>query len=297
MGFFSRLFGKKEEKPQTRERKDQPSVFDIPSESDRMNWAIEKANLTLHYFEESLKKPSPAQQYFSIKVKIIDGNKAEHIWLSNPNFDTEGNLFGVVGNEPIDVKTVALNQKIGIDRNLISDWMIVENGRLIGGYTIRAIRVAYSGKDLENFDKGLGGIFVDEGVDYFVPNLETPEGAILLLESAYDEKDLEKAMSCKDFNKEAELMLSKIGKGLEQGGAEIIKKTAEVLMLSYTKSLQENGMPNFKGIKRAFPERQKVSEDHLIITEICQYPDGNKSSQKLNVCKIGKEWKVLGPAE
>ena len=64
-------------------------------------------------------------------------------------------MFGVVSNEPIDVKCVKLNQKIGIDKNLVSDWMIIENGRLIGGYTIRAMRDKLSGKALQNFDKGL----------------------------------------------------------------------------------------------------------------------------------------------
>ena len=49
-------------------------------------------------------------------------------------------MFGIVGNEPIDIRSVQLNQKIGIEKSLISDWMIIESGRLIGGYTIRAVR-------------------------------------------------------------------------------------------------------------------------------------------------------------
>ncbi len=135
-----------------------------------MNWAMDKSKLTLHYFEKCLKEPKQGQQYFSIKVKIEDERKIEHIWLTEPSFDSDGNLFGVVGNEPIDVKSVNLNQKIGINKDLVSDWMIIENGRLIGGYTIRAMRDNLSGQTLQHFDKGLGGMTVDDGEDYFLPN-------------------------------------------------------------------------------------------------------------------------------
>ncbi|MDF1694770.1 MAG: DUF2314 domain-containing protein [Saprospiraceae bacterium] len=295
MGLFSWLFGKKESASKVRKRKDEPDVVNVESSDDKMNWAIEKANLTLHYFEACLQNPKPGQSYLSIKVRIVDGQKVEHLWLKEPSFDAEGNLFGVVGNEPIDVTTVKFGQKIGIDRELISDWMIVENGRLIGGYTIRAIRSNYTGKDLENFDRSLGGIHVDYGEDYFLPSDKTPEGAIVQLEEAYNEDNIEKALSCKDFTKEAELMLAKLKK--ENVGEEIVQKTAEVLKMAFISSLQENGMPKFNGIKRAFPKREKVSDQHMIVTEVCYYPDGNSSIQRMNTYKIGDHWKVMAPED
>ena len=131
-------------------------MIDVASEDERMKWGIEKANHTLHHFEKCLSAPAPNQQYFSIKIRLEDQGKVEHLWLSEPSFDEEGNLFGVVSNEPIDVKTVKFNQKIGIDRGKVSDWMIIENGRLIGGYTIRAIRDGLSGDALKQFDMSLG---------------------------------------------------------------------------------------------------------------------------------------------
>ncbi|MCP4442543.1 MAG: DUF2314 domain-containing protein [Aureispira sp.] len=276
-----------------RERTDEPTVYDIPSEDERMNWAMEKAKLTLHHFEDSLKKPAPSQQYFSVKVKIVDGEHTEHIWLGDPSFDQDNNLFGVVGNRPIDVSTVKLHQKIGITKDLVSDWMIIKKGRLIGGYTIRAVRDGLEGDALVDFDESLGGIRVDEGEDYFEPNFDTPEGAILALESAYDEDDIEKALACKDFGKEAEIMLTpKIPINPDQ---EMIDKTAEVLKLSYIQHLKENGMPKFDGVKRAFPDRTPLSENHYLITEVCTYPDGVQSIQQLNTYKTEEGWKVLAP--
>lgn len=301
MGIFSKLFGKKANADQAkstnivRSREDQPDVVDVKTEDEGMNWAMDKAKLTLHYFEECLKQPKPNQVYFSIKVKIVDGEMIEHIWLTEPNFDDDGNLFGVIGNKPIDVQNVRLHQKIGIENNLVSDWMIIENGRLIGGYTIRAMRDKLSGAELTNFDKGLGGMIVDHGEDYFLPDDSTPEGAIVKIEQAFNENNIEKAIACKDFNKEAELMLAKMGKdGLEN---EMIEKTAELLKLSFIKSLQDNGIPKFNNIKQAFPKREKINDKHIIVTEICYYADGGHSIQRLNTYKSDDGWKVLNPAD
>ncbi|MDC1162600.1 DUF2314 domain-containing protein, partial [Tenacibaculum sp.] len=274
-----------------RHRDKNPDVYDMPSEDKRMNWGIEKAQLTFHYFKECLTNPKSGQQYFSVKARIEDNQYIEHIWLTEPSFDKEGNIYGTVGNEPIDVKNVKINEKIGIPFNYVSDWMIIEEGRLIGGYTIRAIREGLSGNELKDFDKNLSGIFIDEGEDYFIPNYETPEGAILLLENAYDNDDIDMAIDCKDFYKEAELMLkSKIQIEIDD---ELINKTAEILKLSFIQSLKEDGIPKFYNTKRAF-KRQYISDEHCIVIETCFHSNGEKSVQKLSTYKINNEWKVLG---
>ncbi|RZJ65706.1 MAG: DUF2314 domain-containing protein [Flavobacterium sp.] len=287
MGLLSKIFGKKN----VAERQGEPDMVYIPNEDERMNWAIEKANLTLWYFEESLKNPQEHQSYFSVKVKIMDGEIGEHIWLTSPHFDAEGNLFGIVGNDPVDVKTVKLDQEIGVNRDFISDWMIIEGGRLVGGYTLRAIRDGIPDAEKEAFDQSIG-MYIDEGIDYFKTDNTTPEGAILCLENAYDEQDIDKAVACKDFYTEAKLMLAKMP-NLE-GDEDMIKQTAEVLELSFIKHANESEWPNFSELKRAFPLREKISDDYWVITEICWYPDGGKSIQKLGTSKTANGWKVVG---
>ena len=79
--------------------------------------------------------------------------------------------------------------------------------------------------------------------------------------------------------------------------SELINKTAEVLKLSFVKSLQENGVPKFTNLKQAFPKRERISDKHMIITEVCYYPDGGKSVQRLNTYNSGNGWKVLSPEE
>ncbi|RYF40190.1 MAG: DUF2314 domain-containing protein, partial [Cytophagaceae bacterium] len=80
--------------------------------------------------------------------------------------------------------------------------MSIENGRLIGGYTIRAIRDGVPEKDKAAFDNSIG-LYIDEGIDHFKANLDTPEGAILAIEQAYINQDLNAALACKDFYEEA----------------------------------------------------------------------------------------------
>ncbi|MBC6109335.1 YegJ family protein [Pedobacter fastidiosus] len=287
MGLLSKIFGKKN----VEERQGEPDMVYVPNEDERMNWAIEKAKLTLWYFEENLANPQEHQVYFSVKVHIIDGENSEHIWLTEPHFDEEGNLYGTIGNEPVNVSTVKLNQKIGIDRNLISDWMTIENGRLIGGYTIRAIRYGVPEKEKPAFDNSIG-LYIDEGVDHFKADLTTPEGAILSIETAYSNKNLDAAIDCKDFYEEAKVMLASMKMDFDE---EIINNTAEVLKLSFINNIEEHGFPDFSGTQSAFPEREKIHDNHYVITEVCWFPDGGKSVQKLNTFKSANGWKVLGP--
>jgi uncharacterized protein YegJ (DUF2314 family) len=287
MGLLSKLFGKKGTTQDV-------NVVNVSNNDERMNWAIEKANATLNYFQESLLAPQPSQQYFSVKVLITDGEHQEHLWLTTPSFDDEGNLYGVVGNKPVSVRSVSLNQKIGIEAQNISDWMIIENGRLIGGYTIRAIRDSLPREEWAEFDRQTG-LYIDEGVDYFKHDFSTPEGAILCLEDAFDEQDADKAVSCKNFVEEARMLLRKVGDKFDS--EDVLHTTADILRMSFIKDLQTQGFPVFRDLSRAYPERERITDQLYIITEVCIFPDGGKSLQRLYTFKDDEGWRVIGIAE
>jgi uncharacterized protein YegJ (DUF2314 family) len=294
MKWLSKLCSKKKSNSNVITRAGEPDVYSFPSDSERLNWTIEKAKLTVHYFVECVKAPKAGQQYFSVKVNIQDDTYSEHIWLIKPELDDEGNLYGIVGNEPLDVKSVRLNQKIGVDKDLISDWMIVQNGRLIGGYTIRCIRDGMSGSELKQHDEELGYLIVDDGEDYFIPDFETPEGAILCNEIAYVEEDMEQAMACIAFDIEAELMLKRAS---VLCNPETIQIAAEGLRLSFRKGIRKNGFPDFKNVTRAFPKREKLTDKHWIITEVVYFPDGTHSRQRIRTYLTENGWRVLHPED
>ena len=121
----------------------------------------------------------------------------------------------------------------------------------------------------------------------------TPEGAILKLEDAYRQKDVEAAVAAKDFGVEARVMLTRMKKGMEKD-PEVLKQTAEVLELAF-RSEMKGGFPDFAGLKCRFPRKEKYEdlEDVWAVTEICTFPDGGTSQQQLLVAKGAAGWKVL----
>ncbi|WP_143306905.1 YegJ family protein [Chitinophaga vietnamensis] len=291
MSLFSRLFGKKNSNPPPEGQP--PGVVQVANENERMRRAFEKAGTTLWYFKASVATPQPGQNNFSAKIRITDGDTVEYIWLNDPSFDDEGNLYGIVGNTPQYVQTVKQGQQIGVDPTLIADWMIVENNRLIGGYTTRAIWDGMSTPEKASLAKQLH-FFIDEGADHFPHDFSTPEGAILCLEDALEEQNMEKAIACKDFITEAQRMLKDKFPEM-QAEEEVVNGLAEALQAAFEKSFEDNGYPSFKHLLRSFPEKQQIDEHTCLVTEVCIYPDGGKSRQQLLTCQTSEGWRVLNP--
>lgn len=286
MGLLAKIFGVKRDKKNKEER----AVVAVADDDPEMLWSIEKARLTLWYFEESLAHKKAGQEGFCVKVKFSNADDVEHIWLNNPEFDGDGNLFGTVANEPVSVKSIKIDQIIGIESAMVSDWMIIENGMLTGGYTLRTLRNRFSENDRKDFDRSIP-FHIDGGSDHFKLDFDTPEGAILCIEQAYRDSDMEKVLSCKDFYEEARLMLADMAFEVDQ---EMISSTAETLEASFIAQIEEHGMPDFSNIRSAFTQREKLTENHWVITELCTYPDSGISTQKLSTCKTDHGWRVLG---
>lgn len=129
-------------------------IIYVPNDDKAMSAAIDKARATNATFIAALEKPAPGQSSFSVKVGFVDGKKTEHMWLSPVRFD--GKAFqGVVNNQPESVKNVKMGQTVSIEPLQISDWMFVEDGKLKGGYTIRALRDRLQGNERDKFDRGV----------------------------------------------------------------------------------------------------------------------------------------------
>jgi hypothetical protein len=126
----------------------------------------------------------------------------------------------------------------------------------------------------------------------------TPEGAILMLEKAYRQKDIEAAVAAKDFVAESRVMLSRLESGIEQD-PEVLKKSAEVMELSFRADMKKNGFPDFSGIRSRFTRKEKYQDfaDIVAVTEVCMFPDGGISTQKLLVANTTNGWRVLNVLE
>ncbi|MHC5114007.1 MAG: YegJ family protein [Planctomycetota bacterium] len=135
-------------------RDGEPPVFLVEEEDEAMTRAIDEARATIDRFIEALQAPSPTQNYFSVKAPFTDGEDREHIWLSGVSYD--GTVFeGEIGNEPADLTSVKLGDRVAVAPDQITDWMIIDDGRLLGGYSIRLLRDRMTEAERREFDAGL----------------------------------------------------------------------------------------------------------------------------------------------
>ncbi|MCY1692719.1 DUF2314 domain-containing protein [Exiguobacterium sp. SL14] len=168
------------------------------------------------------------------------------------------------------------------------DWMIIEKGRMIGGYTIRHYRDTLHEDEKLNFDIDFG-VKIDDGNDFFKPDFSTPEGVIIKIENYYSDENMEGALSCKNFIQEAEILLKERDINITE---ELREQVAETLKTSFIESLLSNGFPYFKNIERNFTLEEKI-KDRQLIKEKVIYPNGSITYNKLWVGHSNGEWKVL----
>jgi uncharacterized protein YegJ (DUF2314 family) len=118
---------------------EQPRVIMVPEKDPAMAAAISQGRATLSRFWQAMEKPGPDEADFALKVGLPTGRGgAEHIWANNIE-RKDGKILGTINNVPKNLKDMRLGQRIEIPEPLISDWMYRRSGKIVGGYTIRAL--------------------------------------------------------------------------------------------------------------------------------------------------------------
>jgi uncharacterized protein YegJ (DUF2314 family) len=120
-----------------------------------MSAAINRARETRGDFLAALKSPKPNQNGFLVKFPFEDGQMVEHMWVSD--LEIKGpTLSGILNNYPKDIRNYSYGQPVVIDASRISDWMYVQDGRLVGGYTLRVMYKSYSPEQLRELEESQG---------------------------------------------------------------------------------------------------------------------------------------------
>jgi uncharacterized protein YegJ (DUF2314 family) len=129
-----------------------PEYFQVPNNHAAMHQAVREARKTVGKFIAALKNPGPGQQDFEVKKPFVQGSEVEHIWLSDVRF--VGKHFeGRVDNQPQKIQGVKLGQVVSVNPKEISDWLYVDSGKLVGGYTVRAHYDELSPQQKREFDR------------------------------------------------------------------------------------------------------------------------------------------------
>jgi uncharacterized protein YegJ (DUF2314 family) len=103
-----------------------------------MNAAIAKARDSLPTFWAKFKAPAANEDGFTLKLGISDGNYTEHFWCADIVGDAT-KATCVINNEPAQVFTVKFGERVDVDPAIISDWMYLRDGLIVGGETVRVI--------------------------------------------------------------------------------------------------------------------------------------------------------------
>jgi len=74
----------------------------------------------------------------SIKVAVPHASGAEHLWMTGCKSADAQTFECTVSNEPVQV-ALKLGARVSFDRAAISDWMYRQDGKIHGGYSIRAL--------------------------------------------------------------------------------------------------------------------------------------------------------------
>jgi len=116
-----------------------------------MHRAVLKARGNVGVFIAALKNRTNGQHDFEVKKPCVKDGVVEHIWLSNVQFS--GNRFhGLVDNHPKKIKGLKFGDRLSVNPNEISDWAFVDNGMLVGGYTIRVLARNLSPEQRKDFE-------------------------------------------------------------------------------------------------------------------------------------------------
>ena len=129
------------------------------SEDAEMDAAIRQAKQSFAQFLNAFASPSAKQKSFLVKAAFVDGEQVEHIWLADLDF-SRAKPSGVVANEP-GLPTLKFMQTIEFEPSQITDWMYIEDGYLVGGYTTRLIRERMSPADRSTHDANAPYKFCD----------------------------------------------------------------------------------------------------------------------------------------
>ena len=167
------------------------------------------------------------------------------------------------------------------------------------------------------FSSGVLALVTACGASHGAKAVDTPESAVARLEAAYRAKDIEAAVAAKDFVAEARLMLRKLDREKTatkdfsadpevldktatkdfSADPEVLDKTAEILEITFRKYIEKDGFPEFADLRCSFEPHERVDDDLVIVHEICIFPDGGSSRQRLYVAKSSRGWRVLNPID
>ena len=122
----------------------------ISATDPELDAAIAQARGSLTTFIETIATPHVDRTYVAVKVHFSPREEFPlDIWVDDVTY-SDGIFRGNIGDDIPSMK-LEVGERITVDEKDILDWMIVQDGKLIGGYTIRLAIQRMSPDERERF--------------------------------------------------------------------------------------------------------------------------------------------------
>ena len=153
-GVLSAVFGCGQQRPSAGDPQGRDLAVAVPSDDESMRAATRQARESLDRFIERLSAPGPSQGDFSIKVAVHAGEGTHYLWLQIVSFDG-AHFHGALGTDAAGIEGHAPGERVEVDRAGVEDWMYLEAGKLVGGFSLRAIRDRLAGEARKQFERSM----------------------------------------------------------------------------------------------------------------------------------------------
>ncbi|NLG27947.1 MAG: DUF2314 domain-containing protein [Chloroflexi bacterium] len=132
------------------------------TEAEELEATIARAQASLGAFTDSLAAPLESQLYFAVLARFALPDEAGHedLWVENVSYDGEA-FTGTLASAPTLWDGAALGETVTTPAADVLDWMIVEETRIVGAYTVRLQRERMTLRERIDFSRQLGLPIVD----------------------------------------------------------------------------------------------------------------------------------------
>lgn len=132
-----------------------PYFHFVDSNDEDYQQTIQQAQKTLPKFCSMLPSDGAPRPEALIKIKLVQGEHQAFIWLNDTTWD--GNHFTAKLFElPDTLSQYDVGDSITVSPKDLLDWMVNENGKLHGGFSLRYHRSRLSPSAQTDFDSAIG---------------------------------------------------------------------------------------------------------------------------------------------
>jgi uncharacterized protein YegJ (DUF2314 family) len=126
----------------------------VAGNDSAMNAAIAEAQATIASFIQRLDHPPATQTDIGLKVRLTDGQAIEHVWLTDIKHDGD-HFSGRINNDVERIHNYHVGDSVVVALSEVSDWLAIDRGQFIGGFSIRLLRARMSPAERAAFDRSV----------------------------------------------------------------------------------------------------------------------------------------------